>query len=1133
MRGRGAAALGALVCVMGAGAVVPVAADGPARPPGETRLEATKIADSSTGERLVERVETAPTAVQPGVAPGLKAGFPAPLHNESGTWVAGASGVLVGDIDGDPELEILASGQARGPVVAFEPDGTPVDGWPNGLSSFHEYITLAEVSSSRPGLEVFGTEFGDRSWVADGRGRPLPGWPRVDGNFGSSAGVAADLDGDGRDEIVVQRESYGYFAFMPDGRQLPGWPRGTGNGKQRLSQPAIGDIDGDGDPEIVGGDWVEYDDPTPNLFAWHADGTRVTGWPVHVTGFDDLDRPVIGQVDSDTGNEVVVVTDGILYVLSGDGSVKRSWPVLGADGRPAMAEPPALADLDDDGDAEIVVNTPDLLHVYQDDESELPGFPVATAAPGMGGFAENGPVLGDLDGDGEQDVVVTGTANDASGSYFRVWAFDRHGSPLAGFPLSPPLTSGYVSAVADLDRNGRTDLVVAGANNLNIEGPLPGIFVYEYPTGSAAPPAWSQYGGGPRHQGVERQALAPAEKPALSPHDTGPLVLLRDAAPGVADANPAMLTPLGDRMVYSATTPEAGRELWVSDATPNGTTLLRDIRPGPGGSRPGGGVAFGGATYFAADDGSSGRELWRSDGTTEGTVRVADLAPGAADSDPRELTVAGSKLYFVADGGSGREVWVSDGTAAGTHIVVDHTVYPSENDGPWATSQARWLAAAGDRLVYLARETSDDAPYGQVWLFGTDGTPAGTQKLLAVELPNWSWVHAVGGATGGSPYAWVRADHRVVRTDGTTAGTSVDPWYEYSDSVLSGLVPRADTALVAARDESLGYELFTTTPGSASPTHTLVRDLAGGTGSGAPSDLTRFRSGWVFTANDGSHGREMWWSDGTVDGSRRLTDIAPGDDSSEARPLVVRGTDLLFSAGTRASGDELWVTDGTRTDTWKVAELATGARGSRATEAVLLGDHVLVAADDGVSGHELWSMPAGLLENPPPTTQITDAPPALTNRSQATFQFVSDDVEATFRCRLDGGSWRSCSSPWTLTAAHGRHTLEVAARDMQAETDPTSAQHSWFVDRVAPSTTITSAPPSRTTSRRARFRFASDDASARFECRRDDGPWRRCTSPKLYDDLRVGTHTFKVRAQDHAGNRDATPAERTWTIERG
>ena len=88
------------------------------------------------------------------------------------------------------------------------------------------------------------------------------------------------------------------------------------------------------------------------------------------------------------------------------------------------------------------------------------------------------------------------------------------------------------------------------------------------------------------------------------------------------------------------------------------------------------------------------------------------------------------------------------------------------------------------------------------------------------------------------------------------------------------------------------------------------------------------------------------------------------------------------------------------------------------------------------------------------------------------------------------------------------------------------------VDVTAPNTRITAAPGRRTAAHRATFRFASTEADSNFRCKLDRRPWRRCTAPKRYRNLRLGLHTFRVEARDRAGNVDPTPAVRRWRIRR-
>jgi subtilisin family serine protease len=87
-------------------------------------------------------------------------------------------------------------------------------------------------------------------------------------------------------------------------------------------------------------------------------------------------------------------------------------------------------------------------------------------------------------------------------------------------------------------------------------------------------------------------------------------------------------------------------------------------------------------------------------------------------------------------------------------------------------------------------------------------------------------------------------------------------------------------------------------------------------------------------------------------------------------------------------------------------------------------------------------------------------------------------------------------------------------------------------DDAKPNTTITAGPRNPTTARIATFRFKSSQAGSKFECKHMSGPWTFCTSPKTYRSLAFGVHTFRVRAIDPSGNVDATPAVRTWRVNR-
>jgi hypothetical protein len=167
-----------------------------------------------------------------------------------------------------------------------------------------------------------------------------------------------------------------------------------------------------------------------------------------------------------------------------------------------------------------------------------------------------------------------------------------------------------------------------------------------------------------------------------------------------------------------------------------------------------------------------------------------------------------------------------------------------------------------------------------------------------------------------------------------------------------------------------------------------------------------------------------------------------------------------------------------------------------------------------------------------PNTTITSSPPALTNSTSATFDFISSEPGSTFECQLDGGGFSTCTSPQPYAGlASGSHTFSVRATDPAGNMDATPATFTWTVDTGAPDTTITTAPSNLSNNASPSFSFIASEPGSTFECQLDGGGFSGCTSPKPYSALADGSHTFAVRATDPAGNTDASPAAHAWTID--
>ena len=105
----------------------------------------------------------------------------------------------------------------------------------------------------------------------------------------------------------------------------------------------------------------------------------------------------------------------------------------------------------------------------------------------------------------------------------------------------------------------------------------------------------------------------------------------------------------------------------------------------------------------------------------------------------------------------------------------------------------------------------------------------------------------------------------------------------------------------------------------------LVKDINALTGGSYPQALAGVNGTLYFAADNGTHGMELWKSDGTVAGTVMVKEILPGSDGGYPYGLIGVGGTLFFAAGDGINGTELWKSDGTSAGTTIVKDIWAGS----------------------------------------------------------------------------------------------------------------------------------------------------------------------------------------------------------------
>ncbi|MGH9387269.1 MAG: PKD domain-containing protein [Vicinamibacterales bacterium] len=306
----------------------------------------------------------------------------------------------------------------------------------------------------------------------DGRDLATIGGPNLVSPWSELA--VGDIDGDGRPEIIgvhtdgnhlIAFDANGNVKWVSDSHPMPAFNLGSGIATGAVS---IANLDAAGPSEIIVG--ASVFDANGHLLG---DGRTLGG----TTAGIGLRSAISAVADIDLDGVPELVAGPTAYRLSG-GTLSVVWQrVDRLDGYVA------IANLDDDPSAEIVVVSNGLVYALNHDGTDAPFWnaPSNMPVPLPGGGQGGAPTIADVDGDGVAEIGVAGAG------FYTV--FNRDGSIRWKAVISDRTSNATGSTVFDLDGDGSIEVIYRDEAHLRIYRGTDGVLLAKMPIGSST---WSE-----------------------------------------------------------------------------------------------------------------------------------------------------------------------------------------------------------------------------------------------------------------------------------------------------------------------------------------------------------------------------------------------------------------------------------------------------------------------------------------------------------------------------------------------------------------------------------------------------------------------------------------------------------------
>lgn len=321
-----------------------------------------------------------------------------------------------------------------------------------------------------------------------------------------------------------------------------------------------------------------------------------------------------------------------------------------------------------------------------------------------------------------------------------------------------------------------------------------------------------------------------------------------------------------------------------------------------------------GKYYFQAYGYLSYTQLWEFDpAATPGADSVRSVT-GDTVRGIKGPQVLDGKIYFAAyDVMHGEELWVFDPGANDGEGEVSLVA----DIGPgYGGSNPRDLTELDGKLYFNARHPSSyeelfvfdplaNGGEGEVRLAADIRAGGGSDPKRLTSFQGKLFLNAYDGVTGAE--VWI---YDPAANEGIGAAfplNDLNPGWYSSDP--REFTPFNGKLYFTADDDTHGYELWEYDPLASGDPLRLVADIDRNRDDGKPTGLQVFNGKLYFTANNGVTGEELWVFDPASNTVSQVADVAPGSaDFSPDKKLVF--DDKLYMVGSGPDGDQqLWVYD--------------------------------------------------------------------------------------------------------------------------------------------------------------------------------------------------------------------------------